>query len=145
MAALFFAMSVCAEPVLAQRSGASPVLATPPAAAQGVDGHLDPEAATRAYLATLPSDKKAQSDAYFEGGYWLTLWDFLIPAIIYLLLLSTGFSARMRDTAERMTRLADASEHAVLGAVPGRDHRGARCRGASGKVMCASRRTDCRI
>jgi STE24 endopeptidase len=101
---LFFAMSVGADPLLAQRSGPSPVLATPPAAAQGVDGHLDPEAATRAYLATLPSDKKAQSDAYFEGGYWLTLWDFLIPAIIYLLLLSTGFSARMRDTAERMTR-----------------------------------------
>ena len=29
-----------------------------------VGGHLDPEAATRAYLATLPSDMKAQSDAY---------------------------------------------------------------------------------
>jgi STE24 endopeptidase len=103
-AVVFFTMPVCTAPALAQRSGPSPVLATPPAAAQGVNGHLDPEAATRAYLATLPSDKKAQSDAYFEGGYWLILWDFLIAAIIYLLLLSTGLSARMRDTAERMTR-----------------------------------------
>jgi STE24 endopeptidase len=79
------------------------VLATPPAAAMGVNGHLDVEAATDAYLATLPSDRKAQSDAYFEGGYWLLLWDFLMAAVIYLLLLATGLSARMRDVAERMT------------------------------------------
>ena len=101
--ALFCALSSFAQPLFAQRAGPSPVLATPPAAAQGANGHLDPEAATEAYLATLPADKKASSDAYFEGGYWLILWDFVITAIVYVLLLSTGFSARMRDTAERMT------------------------------------------
>jgi len=65
---------------------------------------FDPVAATNAYLATVPPDKKAKSDAYFEGGYWFLLWDFLAPAIVFLLLLSTGWSARMRDLAERITR-----------------------------------------
>jgi STE24 endopeptidase len=90
-------------PLRAQRSRPSPVLATPPVAAQGVNGHLDPEAATRAYLATLPSDRKAKSDAYTEGGYWLSLWDFLIAGSVFILLLATGVSSRMRDVAERWT------------------------------------------
>src|SRR5207245_5780589 len=66
--------------------------------------HFDPLTATNAYLATVPPDKRARSDAYFEGGYWLLLWDFLASAAVYFLLLSTGWSARMRDLAERITR-----------------------------------------
>ncbi len=106
IAALVCALSALSSPLFAQRTGQSPTLAPLPAAAQGTDGHLDPAAATRAYLATLPSDKKAQSDAYFEGGYWMILWDFLIGAVVYIVLLSTGVSARMRDSAERRTRSA---------------------------------------
>jgi STE24 endopeptidase len=97
---LGFALSLFAVPLRAQVAGTSPVLATPPAAAPGTNGHLDPEAATRAYLATLPADKKAKSDAYFEGGYWLILWDFVVGAGVYLILLGTGLSARMRNAAE---------------------------------------------
>ena len=103
MAVLLCTISALSAPLFAQRTGPSPVLATPPAAAQGVNGHLDPQAATRAYLATLPSDKKASSDAYFEGGYWLILWDFVVTALIYIVMLATGLSARMRDSVERMT------------------------------------------
>ncbi|HSD33761.1 MAG TPA: hypothetical protein VLB49_17735, partial [Gemmatimonadales bacterium] len=62
-----------------------------PAAAQASD-HFDPVAATQAYLATVPADKEARSDAYFEGGYWLILWGFLMSAAVYLLLLVTGWS-----------------------------------------------------
>jgi STE24 endopeptidase len=96
-------LAAAAPGVEAQFTGTSPVLATPPAAAQGANGHLDPEAATKAYLATLPADKKAKSDAYFEGGYWLILWDFLVSAAVFLILLATGLSARMRSVAERLT------------------------------------------
>ena len=107
VAALSIAILSCAgavvAPLDAQVTGASPVLATPPAAAQGTNGHLDPEVATQAYLATLPADKKAKSDAYFEGGYWLILWDFVVSAVVFLILLGTGLSARMRNAAERMT------------------------------------------
>ncbi|MBA2744419.1 MAG: M48 family metallopeptidase [Chthoniobacterales bacterium] len=60
--------------------------------------------ATRAWLDTVPADKKAKSDAYFEGGYWLILWNFVLSAAVALLLLSTRISARMRDFAERTTR-----------------------------------------
>ena len=65
---------------------------------------LDPAAATRAWLETVPAGKRAQSDAYFEGGYWLILWNFLLGAAISLLLLGSGLSARLRDFAERITR-----------------------------------------
>jgi STE24 endopeptidase len=61
------------------------------------------EKETRAYLDRIPRDKKAQSDAYFEGGYWLQLWAFLCGAAIAALLVQ-GLSARMRDLAQRITR-----------------------------------------
>ena len=66
--------------------------------------HFDAEAATNAYLAQIPADKTARSNAYFEGGYWLTLWDFLYGVIVALLLLNLRWSARMRDLSERVTR-----------------------------------------
>ena len=65
---------------------------------------FDPEAATRAYLASVPADQRARSDAYFEGGYWLLLWDFLAGAAVSLVLLATGASAGMRDLAARFSR-----------------------------------------
>jgi STE24 endopeptidase len=71
-----------------------------PAAAAGAKG-FDPVAATDAYLARLTPQQRARSDAYFEGGYWLLLWNFLYCAGIAVLLLATGLSARMRDLAER--------------------------------------------
>ena len=68
-------------------------------------GITDPAAATRAWLDTIPPDEKARSDAYFEGGYWLILWNFLLTAAIALLLLTTRLSARIRDLAASLTRL----------------------------------------
>ena len=55
--------------------------------------HFDPEAATNAYLAQIPASARARSDAYFEGGYWLMLWDFLVAIFIYWILLRFGLSA----------------------------------------------------
>jgi STE24 endopeptidase len=74
-----------------------------PAAAQP-SAHFDPDAATEAYLAMMPAAAKARSDAYFEGGYWLVLWDFLMASAISLLLLNLRWSAKMRERAERITR-----------------------------------------
>ena len=65
---------------------------------------FDPAEATRAWLATVPADKRAKSDAYFEGGYWLILWNFLLAAAISTLLLQSRISARLRNFAERVTR-----------------------------------------
>ncbi len=74
-----------------------------PAEAQA-SPHFDATAATNAYLAQIPADKTARSDAYFEGGYWMILWDFLYGAAVALLLLNLRWSARMRELAERVTR-----------------------------------------
>lgn len=68
--------------------------------------HFDPEAATNAYLAQIPAAARARSDAYFEGGYWLILWDFLMAVVIYWVLLRFGWSAKMRDFARGVTRIA---------------------------------------
>ena len=73
----------------------SPPLGPIPAEATGP--HIDPAAATRAYLATVPAAAHARSDAYFEGGYWLVLWDALINSAILLFLLRSGWSAAWRD------------------------------------------------
>ena len=79
--------------------------ASPPASVSSPQGTtFDPVAATRAYLASIPADQKARSDAYFEGGYWLLLWDFLAGAAVALALLATRTSAGMRDLAARLSR-----------------------------------------
>jgi STE24 endopeptidase len=73
-----------------------------PAAAQP-SPHFNAEAATDAYMAMMPAAAIARSNAYFEGGYWLILWDFLYASAISLLLLNLRWSARMRDAAVRLT------------------------------------------
>jgi STE24 endopeptidase len=65
---------------------------------------FDINAAVNAYLAKMPPAQRARSDAYFEGGYWLILWDFLSTIFVMWLLLHFRWSARMRDLAERITR-----------------------------------------
>jgi STE24 endopeptidase len=100
LAALLFASTAAlAAPVSAVPSP----IPIPPAAQAGP--HFDPEAATEAYLALIPPDAKARSDAYFEGGYWLLLWDFLYGAAIAFLLLHFRVSAAMRNFAERIVLL----------------------------------------
>jgi STE24 endopeptidase len=66
---------------------------------------FDVNAAVNFYLAKMPAAERARSDAYFEGGYWLQLWDFLAIAIVMWLLLRFRWSMRMRGFAERITRI----------------------------------------
>jgi Zn-dependent protease with chaperone function len=65
---------------------------------------LDPAVATQAWLDSVPQDKREKSDAYFEGGYWLLLWNYLVAAGISIFLLSSRISARLRGLSERLTR-----------------------------------------
>jgi Zn-dependent protease with chaperone function len=65
---------------------------------------FDPATATQEWLDSVPSDQRAKSDTYFEGGYWLILWNFLLAAAISIFLLSSRISARLRDFAERRSR-----------------------------------------
>jgi STE24 endopeptidase len=96
-------MAIAQEGPGAKPLTAMPDVVTVPPEAQPSD-HFDVEAATNAYLAKIPQAARARSDAYFEGGYWLILWDFLVAVIIYWALLRFRWSARMRNLAERLTR-----------------------------------------
>lgn len=99
---LAFVLALVA-PLQAQEASPSPapsVSAPAPSIAPGAD----PATATRAWLDTVPPEKREKSDAYFEGGYWLILWNFLLGAAISIFLLNSRISARMRDFAERKTR-----------------------------------------
>jgi STE24 endopeptidase len=90
------------EPGVQPLTAMPSVIQVPPEAQ--ASPNFDAEAATNAYLAQIPADARARSDAYFEGGYWMILWDFLYGAIVLLLLLNLGWSAAMRNLAERVTR-----------------------------------------
>ena len=97
---LFSLLGLCLSGQAPAQANAS---ATPPPAAAAAN-RFDAEAETRAYLARVSPEKKARSDAYFEGGYWLRLWGFVYGVGAMWLLLAGKWSARMRDLAERMTR-----------------------------------------
>ena len=56
--------------------------------------------ATQAYLATVDAATRARSDAYFEGGYWILLWNFMVIAVIAIGLLQTGTAARIARWGE---------------------------------------------
>ena len=86
-----------------QPATAMPSVITVPPEAQPSD-HFNADAATEAYLARIPANATARSDAYFEGGYWLILWDFLYGVVIAVVLLNLRWSAAMRNFAERLTR-----------------------------------------
>src|SRR6202158_3484725 len=103
--ALCCAILLCVPSALAQPPAANqmPSVIQVPAEAQA-SPHFDATAATNAYLAQIPVDKTARSDAYFEGGYWMILWDFLYGVVVALLLLNLRWSTRMRDLAGRVTR-----------------------------------------
>src|ERR1700730_21857 len=104
---LFCEVVLCAANAAAQPPAANEmpsVVQVPPEAE--ASAHFDTNAATNAYLAQIPADKIARSNAYFEGGYWLILWDFLYGAVIALLLLNLRWSARMRDFSQKVTRFS---------------------------------------
>jgi STE24 endopeptidase len=84
-------------------SPVAPLPSTPTNSAQSAPA-LDVSAAVETYLAKMPPSRRARSNAYFEGGYWLILWDFLSIVLVMWLLLRFRWSARMRDLAERLTR-----------------------------------------
>ena len=44
-----------------------------------------------------PKEKREKSNAYFEGGYWLILWNYLVAAGISILLVALAdFSTAAR-------------------------------------------------
>jgi STE24 endopeptidase len=78
-----------------------PGLIVPDAARPGPD--FDVDKATAAYVGLLSPEQRAQSDAYFEGGYWLQLWGFLYGLLVCVVFVVSGLSVKMRDIAMRIS------------------------------------------
>jgi STE24 endopeptidase len=69
------------------------------------------EAATQAFMDRLPKETVERANDYFEGGYWLLLWNFLLGLAVAWVLLAGRRAARFRDWAYRKAKrplLADA-------------------------------------
>jgi STE24 endopeptidase len=67
-----------------------------------VSTSFDPVIATEQYLNTLTSEQKEKSDAYFEGGYWLSLWNFMLGLLVAWIFLSFGLSRWIKNRAEKV-------------------------------------------
>lgn len=98
------ALAQAAAPASQATSAAGPIardfppgLQIPDAARPGPNFNADK--ATEAYLNLLSPEQRKLSDAYFEGGYWLLLWEFLYGVGIGVFLLASGISVRMRELA----------------------------------------------
>jgi len=101
---LLFALVACSislSPIQGQEISPAPATSTKMEPGKA----FDPVEATKAWLNTFPAEKREKSDAYFEGGYWLLLWNVLLDAAISIFLLTSRLSARLRDFAECATKL----------------------------------------
>src|SRR5438270_10871449 len=93
---LIYLLALCclmAAPTFAQEPSPSSTPYPAPSIAPGTD----PATATRAWLDTVPADKRAKSDAYFEGGYRLILLHFLAGPASLIFLLASPIPTRLRD------------------------------------------------
>ena len=61
----------------------------------------DAAAATAAYMARLSPVAKARSDAYFEGGYWLQIWNVIATVLACWLVMASGILGRLDSVLER--------------------------------------------
>jgi STE24 endopeptidase len=65
---------------------------------------FDPETATQEYINQLSPEQKEKSDSYFEGGYWITIWQFVLEIIlagIFLFFLS-GWISKIAGRFKRL-------------------------------------------
>ncbi len=74
------------------------------AALHAAPNSFDQVAETDRLLSTLPVEARAKSDAYFEGGYWLLLWNVVVAFALMWLLYRSGLITRLRDRAEGLVR-----------------------------------------
>jgi STE24 endopeptidase len=104
LAPLFLVAAFCSVAAYGQPAIQPSVDITKVPAAAQPSPHFNADDATEAYMAMMPPAAVARSNAYFEGGYWLVLWDFLYASAVCLIVLNTRWSAAMRNRAQRITR-----------------------------------------
>lgn len=66
---------------------------------------FNPATATQEYLSLLTPEQKSKSDSYFEGKYWLSLWDMVYAAVVAWIFLSLGLSRWIKKQALKAKRI----------------------------------------
>jgi STE24 endopeptidase len=98
---LFSGIAAAQAPAAPGARELPPGLIVPEASRPGPD--FDVDKATESYIALLSPEQRMQSDAYFEGGYWLQLWGFLYGLLVCVVFIATGLSQKLRDIAKRIS------------------------------------------
>lgn len=71
------------------------------AGASAVKQVFNVDSAVQSYLNMLTPAQRAQSDAYFEGGYWLQVFNLLYSLVVALIFLQFGLGRWMKKIAGR--------------------------------------------
>lgn len=66
---------------------------------------FNPATAAQDYLDQLTTDQKERSDAYFEGSYWISLWNILIEVLVAWIFLSLGLSKWIKRIATKAKKV----------------------------------------
>lgn len=66
---------------------------------------FNPNTATVEYLSLLTPEQKSKSDSYFEGKYWLVLWNMVYAIVIAWIFLSLGLSRWIKKQALKAKRI----------------------------------------
>ncbi|MFO7368774.1 MAG: M48 family metallopeptidase [Bacteroidales bacterium] len=68
--------------------------------ATNMQQQFDSQAATTEYLNSISPEQKEKSDSYFEGGYWISIWNLVLEIAIALVFLF-GLSQWIMKTASK--------------------------------------------
>ena len=89
------------QPLFAQKSSVTPLDVQKAEVASKIK---DPVEATKAYLDSVPLERREKTKAYAHGNYVLDIVDFVFLSAILLWLISSGLSVRFRNFAQRITK-----------------------------------------
>ncbi|MCI0618612.1 M48 family metallopeptidase [bacterium] len=92
---------IFSQPLFAQKSSVAPFDLQKAEEASKIK---DPVIATKAYLDSVPLERREKTKAYAHGNYFLDIVEFFFLSAILLWLVISGLSVRFRNFAQRITK-----------------------------------------
>jgi STE24 endopeptidase len=96
-----FLVITCSQSLFAQKSSVTPFDSQKAEEASKIK---DPVAATKAYLDSVPLERREKTKAYAHGKYILDIVEFVFLSAVLLWLISSGLSVRFRNFAQRISK-----------------------------------------
>ena len=102
---LFFLCALSTLNIHAQQVDTAGMTSVTTDTAKTATAAFNVDSATEHWLNTLTPAQRAKSDAYFEGGYWLLLWNTLYAVLIGAVFLLTGLSRSIKRGVSRFNNV----------------------------------------